>query len=258
MPYWKSINQIFLYDGSFEGLLTIVFYCYVSKKIPLKIIPEKEYIYNILDDIMMISTDYEKSSRIFSGISKNISDETLYNAYYAFLSSNYNGICLNKELEILKYLLHGFCIGPKINTMLSIDYVLHVMKLRKNVLKEEHRLKGLVRLQEISENIFYASIHPENNVIENVGKFLLRRFPTQNLILHDKNRKIAFIYNTKEYTIIDVPENMSCPSITENEKSFQSLWKIFFRTISIKERTNPRCQMQFMPKKYWQDLVEFN
>lgn len=256
MSNWKSINQVFLYDGTFEGLLTIVFDCYISQELPLKIIPETDYLPNILDELFIVPTDYEKSSRVFSGISKNISDETLYNAYYAFLSANCNGICHNKEIEILKYLLGGFIIGPKINTMLSIDCVLNVMKLRKNVLGEAHRLKGLVRLQEIGNNLFYSSIHPENNIIENVGKFLIRRFPTQNLILHDKNRGIAFLYNTKDYTMIDVPDNMIQPSITNNEKYFQSLWKTFFKTIPIKERTNKRLQMQYMPQKYWQDLVE--
>lgn len=255
---WKSINKVLLYDGSFEGLLTIVFDCYLSKEIPLKIVSELEYIPNILDDIFIIPTDYSKSSRIFNGICKNISDETLYHAYYAFLSANCNGICENKELEILKYLIDGFIVGPKINTMLSIDYVLNVMKLRKNVLGESHRLKGLVRLQEIGDNLFYASVHPENNVLENVGKFLTRRFPTQNLILHDKNRNVAFLYNTKEYTTIDVPDGIIQPSITDNEKHFQSLWKTFFNTISIKERANKRLQMQYMPKKYWQDLIEMN
>ena len=33
---------------------------------------------------------------------------------------------------------------------------------------------------------------------------------------------------------------------------------MFFKTISIKERKNPRCQMQFMPKKYWKNLLEVN
>lgn len=256
MSYWKSIDQIFLYDGSFEGLLTIVFDCYLSKEIPFKIVPEKEYMPNLFENTISISTDYEKSSRIFSGISKSISDETLYHAYHAFLSANAQHICDNKELEILKYLLHGFCVGPKVNTMLSIPYVLHVMKLRKNVMMELDRLEGFTRLQEIVENLFYASIHPENNLIEKLGKFLLKRFPTQNLILHDKNRGISFLYNTKEYTIVDMPDANFNLMITEKEKDFQSLWKVFFQTIAIKERTNPRCQMQHMPKKYWQDLIE--
>ena len=48
------------------------------------------------------------------------------------------------------------------------------------------------------------------------------------------------------------------PDITPspNKQIYQNLWKMFFKTIAIEERENARCQMQFMPKKYWQDLIE--
>ena len=55
---------------------------------------------------------------------------------------------------------------------------------------------------------------------------------------------------------MEIDETSISPHITENEKHFQSLWKTFFTTIAISERTNKRCQMQYMPKKYWQDLIE--
>ena len=74
-------------------------------------------------------------------------------------------------------------------------------------------------------------------------------------IIHDKNRNLCFLYNQKEYKIIS-GEGLSIPSVSENEKMYQDLWKMFFKTIAIKERTNPRCQMQYMPKKYWKDLIE--
>ena len=48
------------------------------------------------------------------------------------------------------------------------------------------------------------------------------------------------------------------PTISEREKEYQQLWKTFFQTIAIEERKNPRLQMQFMPKKYWKDLVELS
>jgi probable DNA metabolism protein len=137
--------------------------------------------------------------------------------------------------------------------------VVEVMKLRKNVLHEAHRLKGLVRLQELENNLWYASIHPDNNVIENIGQFLIKRFPTQNLILHDKNRNLVFLYkacSNKNYEIVPVPATVSLPNFSAQEKQFQVLWKTFFHTIAIKERTNSRLQMQYMPQKYWQDLVE--
>ena len=33
-------NQVYVYDGTFDGLLTIVFDCYLQKTIPSNIMPE--------------------------------------------------------------------------------------------------------------------------------------------------------------------------------------------------------------------------
>ena len=53
-----SCNQkVYLYDGSFEGLLSIVFDCYVQKQIPSHIIEEKQYIPNLLDTVETYHTD---------------------------------------------------------------------------------------------------------------------------------------------------------------------------------------------------------
>ena len=38
MSNWKLINKTFIYDGGFEGLLTIVFDAYVNKTLPQKIV----------------------------------------------------------------------------------------------------------------------------------------------------------------------------------------------------------------------------
>ena len=40
------------------------------------------------------------------------------------------------------------------------------------------------------------------------------------------------------------------------EKNTEELWKSFFKTIAIKERENRKCQQNFMPKKYWQNILE--
>jgi len=246
-----STNSItYIYDGTFEGLLTIVFDTYIQKCFPSSIIAEENYIPNILDNTKKIVTDFAKSERIFNGIVKNISYDALYHSYYAFLSNDNK-----KEFYIVQYLVYGFIIGPSINTMLSLDFVSKVHFLRRKMLSESHRLKGLLRFEEVGKNLFYASIHPDNNVIENLGQHFIRRLPSQNFIIHDKNRNILFLYNTKSYKIVSA-QNFTIPSITENEKQYQKLWKTFFDTISIKERKNSRLQMQFMPKKYWQDLVE--
>lgn len=252
---WKILNnEVYLYDGTFNGLLSVAFYCYINKAIPCNVVAEEKYIHNLLETARFIPTSEVSAERVFNGMYRVASKEAVYDCYNAFLSGN-----ANKELPILKYILNSFEIGPNICNMLSIDYVLDVVKLRKNVLMEAHRFDGLVRLQEIGNNLWYASVHPDNNIIENVGQFLMRRFPMQNLILHDKNRNLAFMYSVlkpNNYEIIEVPENIQFSIFSEDEIKFQSLWKIFFKSVVIKERTNPRLQMQFMPKKYWKDLTE--
>ena len=161
----------------------------------------------------------------------------------------------DKEINILKYLCNGFDIGPKINTMLTLSYVYKIISLKRNVFGECHRFKGLLRFIEIGNNLFYASIHPDNNILEILGHHFINRFPSQNFIIHDKYRNLCFLYNCKDYMIKEI-NDFVLPDISEEEKLYQSLWKSFFKSVSIDERTNRRCQMQFMPKKYWQDLIE--
>ena len=136
MLNWNVINKTYVYDGTFEGILSMAFDCYIKKIIPFKIISKNNLEINFLDTIQDVKTDIVKAKRIFDGIHKNISYDTLYNSYYAFLSDG-----KEKELNILKYILNGFVIGPKINTMLSLDFVFAVCSMRKRMLGEAHRFK---------------------------------------------------------------------------------------------------------------------
>lgn len=250
MSNWKLINKTYLYDGTFDGFLTIVFESYSSKTLPQKIFSKSSYITNFLDNTIIFQTNHDKAKRVFNGIEKNICHESLYNSYYAFLSNE-----KEKEIHILKYLCNGFDIGPEINNKLTLSYVFKVISMRKRVLGECHKFKGLLRFQEVGQNLCYASIHPDNNILEPLGQHFIKRLPTMNFVIHDKNLELCFFHYDKEYKILN-SNGINIPTITENEKVYQDLWKTFFKTIAIKERNNPRCQMQYMPKKYWQDLIE--
>lgn len=252
MPDWKPVDFTFLYDGSFDGLLTIVFDCFCKKIIPNNVKSEETYQSSLLDKIVYTETDSEKASRIINGIYNSISYHAFYNSYMAYLSNSEV-----KEINILKFLYHGFLVGPKIDNMLTVDYVFKVNELKRIVGLEAHRLKGLVRFISVSDNSFYSCIHPDNNVVEEVGKHFVARLNGQNFIIVDKNRNIAFVYDTNEYHILDVT-NLQIPEISEEEKLYQDLWKTFWKTIAIKERTNPRLQAAFMPRRYWKDLTEMN
>ena len=231
------------------GLLTIVADCYIAKSLPRQIISQNKFIPNLIDKTLLIKSNLETSKEMTKHICNEVSYDSFYNAYYAFLAND-----TSKEMNILKYLLLGLLLGPKVNTMLSVDYVLAVIKLKRLVLLEAHRMKGLVRFISIGNNTFYSVVHLDNNVIEQIGKHFINRLPTQNFMIIDKNRNIAFLYNTKEYIITNISK-IALPNL-EEEELYQTLWKTFYNTISIVERKNLRLQASYMPRRYWKDLIE--
>ena len=66
MSNWKLINTTYLYDGTFDGFLTIVFDSYSSKTLPQKIYSEDTYVSNFLDKTIIIETNHLKAQRVFS------------------------------------------------------------------------------------------------------------------------------------------------------------------------------------------------
>lgn len=247
---WKSLDFVYLYDGSFDGLLTMVFECYVQKAFPSKILPETNYETNLIEQAILIPTDTQKAQRIANGILRSISYEAYDNAYHAFLSNE-----STKELAIVQYLCNGFILGPSISTMLSLPFVFQVVTLRKKVLQEAHRMFGFVRFVQVGANLFYSCVHLDHNVISIIGKHFIHRLPSQQFIIVDQNRNIAFCYDTATFYLANIAK-LTIPPISSEEKEYQNLWKAFFKTIAIPERKNPKLQASYMPRRYWQDLIE--
>ena len=83
----------------------------------------------------------------------------------------------------------------------------------------------------------------------------MKRFPKQNIILHDQNRNLAFLYNCQnkdDYEIVQVPNHFKVNSFSKEELQFQKLWKTFFETIAIKERTT--YSKTFSPPGTWRSV----
>ena len=62
MYKWKSIDIAYIYDGSFNGLLTIVFDSYISKTIPSRIVTEESEI-SLFFKYTISKTDEEKDRK---------------------------------------------------------------------------------------------------------------------------------------------------------------------------------------------------
>ena len=251
MHNWRIVDDVYLYDGSIEGLLTIVNKCLENKTIPRDIKTDETYEADLLTIPIFIETNLSESKLIYNRFAR-ISKDILYNVHTSLLSSN-----KDKEIIILKYLIYALKYGSKINEMKSSKWVIAIDKLRKQVKWEAHRLSGFVRFRLIAKNILYSEIEPDHNVVEFLTKHFMDRLPNERWIIYDKKRGLAAMYSNKQYEIYSL-SNLEVDNCENEplEQEYEDMWKSFYESITIKERTNRRCQLNHMPKKYWKNMLE--
>ncbi|MBE6045927.1 MAG: DNA metabolism protein [Clostridiales bacterium] len=252
----------YLYDGTFEGLLTCVYHHYYTDKAS-GIYPKESYQPSLLNGFMEVETQQDKSDRVYEAIVYKISDYSLRLIYRTFLS----GIA-GKENVILRYLLLGFRIGPSIGSMHSLPEVKALEDIVRKVGNERERMLQFVRFEVMEgpvaggPQILYAKIEPEHDVIALVAHHFSERFKHDPVIIHDIGRAKAIVAFEGDWYVTDfdgtnLPDG-SCFVMSEDELSYQNLWRTYFDHIAIKERTNPRCQKNHMPVRYWKHLTEVN
>ena len=238
----------YLYDGSFDGFLSVIYACYYHE-VPQCIEREGSYNFSMLYEDKVIETDLVKSNKVYKAILEKISEDTLIHVYQAFLSE-----APAMELKLFKYIQLGFKIGSKVNDLLSNEIVSEVQKHSRKVAFEAHRFLGLVRFQEFN-GILYAAIEPSYNILELMGDHFKERLTKEKWIIHDVKRKISIVYENNQWVLRDFNFE-KLESLEEEELFYQKLWRVFHKRVAIQERRNERQQMQYMPKKYWKNLIE--
>lgn len=239
----------YVYDSTFEGLLTGVHRAYYYRENPENIITYDEVQNNFLIENIYIKTDNEKFKSVYDAIDRKISSEVLRRVFYCYLSE-----LPGSGKLILEYIRLGFKIGSNIDEHLANDIVRNIDNLYKKVSRERHRLLGLTRFKEIENGILYARVEPDHNVIALIMPHFARRMRSENFVIHDLKRNIAAIYDGNEWIIRDI--DVKDIIMIKKEEEYQTLWKTYFSAISIEGKTNPRLQKNNMPRRYWKHLIE--
>ena len=241
---------IFVYNGSFEGLLTAIYEAYYGSRFPDRMECCQNLQHNILDEYTYINADPEKSDKVYKSIHHRISSDAIRHVYNVFLSEAADAGTL-----IYDYLRFGWKAGCKVDLHLTDDRVFKVHDISRRVEYETHKMLGFARFQLLEGNIFYAPVRPDNNIIELLAPHFAERLSDQNWIIHDVRRDVAALFNKKDWLVSEFTLD-ELPAATSVEKDYQKLWKEFFKTIAIPSRNNPRLQRQFMPRRYWKYLTE--
>jgi probable DNA metabolism protein len=243
----------YIFDGSFEGLLTSIYEAYYRNDKPEEIVPEWQFVPTLLSEPVYIKTDTEKSTKVNAAIKSKISKPSLSLIYHVYLSELQGSCTL-----VYEYIKQGFKLGKDVDLHLHKDCVLEVHNINKKVTYECHRMLGFVRFKRV-ENMFYSSIEPDHNILGLIASHFAERLPNENWIIHDLRRDLAVFYNTKGWIVTPLAkEKAENFFIAEESELYETLWKEFFKTIAVEDRLNPRLQKQMMPARYWKHLTEID
>lgn len=241
--------MILVYDGTFEGFLSLVYEVYYKKLKPIKIyktLPNEM----IFEEILELKTSKDNAIKVLTAIKTKFPKELIQRILNIFM-------CDSKEFEL--YLLEYIIIGFKETKQLyniNNSCIFYLNSLEKELFRNVHKLTGFVRFEELEDGTLYAKVESKFNVVYFLGKHFLKRFNNQNFIIHDLNRKLAFVKIQNDFSVQEVAF-FDEPTYSSNEQKFQKLWKSFFSGVTIKERINPKLQTQMVPLLYRTYMSEF-
>lgn len=243
----------YVYDGTFEGLLCC-FYAHVYEEAADNIMSEKHADQYSLAARKYIENDEGKAEKVACAIEKKISPAALRRCYRAYLSEKDDA-----EMDILAYVFFGFKTGSQVDLLHGHPLVRRMDELNIKVGRETERLRGLLRFQVVCDEngteVLYAHLGPDADLIQLLMPHFLNRYRREPFIIHDVNREKAGFASDGRWVMRPLSRDFA-PAFAASEQDYQTLWKQYFHHAAIAQRINFRCQKNFMPKRYWQYLVE--
>ena len=256
---------VYVFDHTLDGLLTAVFDSFFLHQQPEFLLAEGEQLPLFADEPHHVVTDSEKAERVWKGLEKRLSKDGLRMITVSWLSEER---ALNQPL--FNFICKVFRREPfdSYERNASDSDVLEVRNTCRRVLHEQLRMKQFIRFQKAKDGTYLAVVSPDHNVLPLIIDHFQDRFNDQPWLIYDAKRHYGYYYDGAAAPIhitfedeAAVPFNLSngkldADVLSENDQIFQQLWRTYFKAICIKERMNPRKQLQDMPRRYWKYMTE--
>lgn len=258
---------LIVYESSFEGWLSAVFYVYENKlqnQAYLQLVDHQHYQPSLIDSADYAPLDDHKAQRVLTKLNDLLGHSGMRQILWGFLSEK-NGIG-SLLFQVVKYAIDY----PNRQVLQDLGNlaVLELAQTVKSVGREKHRMEAFVRFEHTTEDIYFARIEPDFNVLPLIGEHFRQRYQDQHWAIYDIKRGYGVFYDKSKstkgkpaplQTIVEVAEEVLAnpKSIhSDSEKQYQKFWQGYFANVNIKERKNPRLHKQYLPQRYWKYLTE--
>lgn len=247
-----------LYDGSYEGLLSTIFYIYEQKLELPEISLQEDGASLLFGDTHIVASNELYADRVIKKLQAVLSKEG-YKRFYVSALCDEVGVA-NKLLAYVQYILST---KEKVEYNYSDQRVLFMQQTAKKVHRERHRMEAFIRFQKSSDGLYFATVEPDFNVLPIIIMHFKNRYTDQRWLIYDAKRKYGIYYDLQTVQFITIEQNETANSassiglsLDSEEVLFQELWKQYFTSVNIKSRKNTKLHVQHMPKRYWKYLTE--
>lgn len=252
-------TYIYLCEDSFEGILTAVYNAYEDRHGHKKnkiLISEGMYHQELFATYISVDTDYEKAVKVARTLQNKVSQEV-----YEFIQKASVSFNPDKADAIYRMIILALKMGSRVLDHLTEPNVQFLMELERHITYEIQREIQFVRFEELANGMLFARINPKNTVLPYLAEHFSDRFSGENWLIADTVHGGVLVHERNKGCSLVGAEDVDFDALelsySEGEELWQKLWKRFVDSIAIKERINPKLQMQMLPlrfRKYMKEL----
>ena len=248
---------IYCCEHEWEAMLTCIYDAWSSgrgqKNIKLALEPIEQY--TLFDEYIHVVSDSAKANKLIDAICSKISQGFYSRLAYCSMS------CEKDVLDVIfRVLLLGFAYGPQCIDMMQYAAVMRFNEIYKRYGNEAHSFREFIRFHEIGGHVYTAHIEPKSRVVIPLGYDFADRMPSENFLIVDDIHMEAVVHPKDSECYVRRLNADELEALKQTEAvndEYTDLWQVFFDSIAIKQRINPKCQMNLFPKWKRKHAVEF-
>ncbi|GAA4016195.1 TIGR03915 family putative DNA repair protein [Hymenobacter fastidiosus] len=246
------------YDGSFEGLLSVLFAVYDRKAAPNSIQPTGSTQGGLFAQPVTVETHEPTATRVWDGLLRHMDQEARTRLFHTFLSEQ-----PEREMLIFRYADLAMRAGRDISENYADETVRRIARIAQQMYREKHRMEAFVRFEKTADGLFHATIEPDFDVLPLIAPHFTRRYADQRWLIFDQRRRYGLYYDLTRTDVVQFEASsgqrstdISATVLDEREPLFQLLWQAYFDHVNIPERRNLKLHRRHMPLRYWKYLSE--
>lgn len=239
-----------------ESMLSCIYDAYSSRRgaanIRLMIEPITQT--NLLDEYIHVDADADKVTKLMDAINYKISPRFYHEMAYS---------ALGYEEDILDNIFHcliiGFKHGPSALNMVQYRDIMRNQMIRTRIGKEVCRFQEVMRFHQVGD-VYVSHFEPKSRIAITLGPIFEDRMPSEYWIIVDDVHHEAVIHPRDEHYYMSHLTDTEFARLLETEDvndEYTQLFKTFFNSLAIKERSNEQCQLNHFPLWTRKHAVEF-